>query len=254
MFYSVLCPKSDWATKLLSCYAALDRDHQRLWVWTLPDEAGHERLTRGLAALYAASRNAAAVKVSSEGQWKAEDAHVQKWALTRTKLGAVLKKASKRKKHEAAARPPRYAPWQLSHFGCHARRFFFPAAAVTSPHRAAHHCLPPFLSERGNCNIHSRLFWFCTVIVMVTNIHRCKHRGSQLSFLYGNLRPFHLFVAIEIQSTHSSSFDFCLVPQPKHILWCEIISKQVKCINTPLEECCEQYLCCRGKVNPIFIS
>ena len=64
----------------LSFLACLEstRDHQK--------DFEHSRSRAALRLIYAASEGrfgivAAAVKVSSEGQWKAEAAHVQKWAL-----------------------------------------------------------------------------------------------------------------------------------------------------------------------------
>ena len=87
MFYSARYPKSDWTE--LSCLP-----------WKYPRPTTKKTLSTveaGCAALrliYAASEGrfgivAAAVKVSSEGQWKAEAAHVQKWALIHSRAHAA---------------------------------------------------------------------------------------------------------------------------------------------------------------------
>ena len=104
----------------LSFLACLEstRDHQK--------DFEHSRSRAALRLIYAASEGrfgivAAAVKVSSEGQWKAEAAHVQKWALiysrARMRRRRQLQESSSTKKHTAAtAFAGAYA--SSSYFGC----------------------------------------------------------------------------------------------------------------------------------------
>ena len=78
MFYSARYPKSDWTE--LSCLPwKYPRPPKRLWAQSKPAGRPCDSYTRPRKDDSVVA--AAAVKVSSEGQWKAEAAHVQKWAL-----------------------------------------------------------------------------------------------------------------------------------------------------------------------------
>ena len=102
MFYSARYPKSDWTE--LSCLP---------WKYPRPPKRTLSTVEAGRPCdSYTRPRKddsvvAAAVKVSSEGQWKAEAAHVQKWALIHSRAracdgGGSYRNRSRTKKHTAA--------------------------------------------------------------------------------------------------------------------------------------------------------
>ena len=121
MFYSARYPKSDWTE--LSCLPwKYPRPPKRLWAQSKP--GGLATHIRGLPRKDD-SVVAAAVKVSSEGQWKAEAAHVQKWALIHSRAhatahgGGSYRNRSRTKKHTAApATSAGGAYASSSYFGC----------------------------------------------------------------------------------------------------------------------------------------
>ena len=122
MFYSARYPKSDWTE--LSCLPwKYPRPPKRLWAQSKPAGRPCDSYTRPRKDDSVVA--AAAVKVSSEGQWKAEAAHVQKWALIQSRAhataaavtGIVLElKNTRRRAATSTGAGGAYA--SSSYFGC----------------------------------------------------------------------------------------------------------------------------------------